>query len=68
MRLSVLPEDASVWIDGEFRGVARALARMGLPPGRHQLEVVRPGLRTEARVIEAHANASVSVHIELTRP
>jgi hypothetical protein len=68
LRLIVLPDDASVWVDGEFRGVARDLPRLALRPGRHQLEVVRPGFRTEAREVEVRANASVSVRIDLTRP
>jgi PEGA domain len=68
LQLIVLPDDASVWIDGEFRGVARGTARLGLPPGRHQIEIVRPGYRTAARDVELRDGASVSVRIELTRP
>ena len=68
LRLIVLPDDASVWIDGEFRGVAREMARLGLPPGRHQIEIVRPGFRTEAREVDLRDGASVSVRIDLTRP
>jgi hypothetical protein len=68
LQLIVLPDDASVWIDGEFRGVARGMARLTVPPGRHQIEVVRPGYRTATREVELQDDASVSVRIELTRP
>ena len=68
LQLTVLPEDASVWIDGEFRGAARAVERVALPLGRHQIEVVRPGFRTATRVVDVQRGSTASVHIELTRP
>jgi hypothetical protein len=68
LRLTVLPDDASVWIDGEFRGAAHGLARLTLAPGRHEIEIVRPGFRTASREVELHPGASVSVHTELARP
>lgn len=68
LRLLVTPDDASVWIDGEFRGTARDLARLALPPGRHQVEVVRPGFRTAAREVEVRPGATASLRLELERP
>jgi PEGA domain len=68
LRLVVLPDDASVWIDGEFRGTARGLARLTLPPGRHQVEVVRPGFRTYTREVEVRPRETTSLRIELDRP
>jgi hypothetical protein len=46
------PADASVYIDGEFHGKASQLSKVVLPPGRHRIEVVRPGYRTEETEIE----------------
>jgi hypothetical protein len=68
LRLDVMPEDASVWIDGEFRGTARELARLALSPGRHQVELVRPGFRTVTREVEVHPDGTASLRIELERP
>ncbi|PYQ42343.1 MAG: hypothetical protein DMF77_13135 [Acidobacteria bacterium] len=66
LRLIVVPDDASVWIDGAFRGVARGLVR--LAPGRHEVEVVRPGFRTATREIAVHPGTTASLRIELERP
>ena len=68
LQLLVVPEDASVWIDDEFRGVARDLARIPLPPGRHRIEVVRPGFRTAAQDVDLRSGTATSLRIELERP
>jgi hypothetical protein len=46
------PADASVYVDGEFFGKASQLARVELPEGRHRIEVVRPGYKTEETEVE----------------
>lgn len=46
------PADASIYIDGEFHGKASQLSKVQLSPGRHRIEVVRPGYRTEETEIE----------------
>ena len=68
LRLLVVPEDASVWIDSEFRGTARSVDRLTLGPGRHEIEVVRPGFRSTTREIQLQPGASNSLRIELERP
>ena len=64
----MVPDDASVWIDDEFLGVARDLARLPLPPGRHRLEVVRPGFRPAAQEVDLRPGTSTALRIELDRP
>ena len=64
--LDIQPSDASVYIDGEFRGKASQLARLDLPPGRHRVEVVRPGYRTTETVITVDGEAKKLV-IKLDR-
>lgn len=66
--LEVVPDDASVWIDDEFSGVARDVARLALPPGRHRIEVVRPGFRTATEEVELRGGTASSLRIELERP
>ncbi len=67
LRLDVRPSDASIYVDGEFYGNARRSASLTLPPGRHRIEVVRPGYRTVEREIEVVAGRSESVSIDLER-
>jgi hypothetical protein len=67
LRLTVRPSDASVYVDGEFRGTAARLETLWLPPGRHRLEVVRPGFRTYDRYVDISREAPASVEVELER-
>lgn len=67
VRLSVSPRDASVYVDGEFRGSGRDSSSLRLRPGRHRIEVVRPGYRTIEREIEVESGRSTSVAFELER-
>jgi len=68
LRLTVRPEDASVYVDGQFKGSGRQAASIELPPGRHRVEVVRPGFRTEERDVEVEPGATRVVEVELQRP
>ena len=68
IRLSVTPDDAAVYVDGEFRGIARDVAALRLPPGRHHVEVARPGFRVEAREVDLAPGVLASVRIEMRRP
>ncbi len=51
------PADASVYVDGEFFGKASQVSRLELSAGRHRIEVVRPGYRTEETEIEVGGEA-----------
>jgi hypothetical protein len=68
LRLSVRPEDASVYVDGAFRGTARDATALRLGPGRHRVEVVRPGYRTQERDVEVTPGETTELTIELERP
>lgn len=67
--LHVVPEDASVYLDGRFLGTGREMSRLrsGLivDPGEHHLEVVRPGRQAENETFSAHAGEEVRLDIEL---
>ncbi len=64
--LDVEPRDASVYVDGEFRGAGREVRRLELPAGRHRIEIVRPGYRTAERDVEVKSGGSedLEVHLE----
>lgn len=49
--VDVQPGDASVYVDGEFFGKAAQVTRLDLAPGRHRVEVVRPGYKTVEKEI-----------------
>ena len=68
VRLEVRPDDASVYVDDEFRGTAREARIMRLPAGRHVIELVRPGFATERREVTVVSSESQDVLVELLRP
>lgn len=67
LRLRVAPEDASIYIDGRFRGTGRQLDELLLPPGRHKLEVVRPGYRTHESEFEVNEDKPTSLELSLDK-
>ena len=66
--LEVVPDDASVWIDDEFRGPARDLTRLVLPPGRHRMEIVRPGFRTATEELDLRPGTATTLRVALEHP
>jgi hypothetical protein len=68
LRLEVQPEDASVYVDGQFWGTGRSGAEIELPPGRHRVEIVRPGFRTEERDVEIEPGRTARLGVDLQRP
>lgn len=69
LRLRIVPDDASIYLDGRFLGTASELSRLraGLivDPGVHKLEVVRPGRQAEERTIEIESGRELEVDVEL---
>jgi hypothetical protein len=67
LRLEVQPADASVYVDGDFKGSARQLRALTLPAGRHRVEIVRPGFRTVEREVEIHPGRTTDLDVNLDR-
>jgi hypothetical protein len=67
LRVDVRPPDASIYIDGVFRGPARAVDGLPLSAGRHRIEIVRPGYRTEEREIEVRSGETTDLRADLER-
>jgi hypothetical protein len=67
VRLEVRPEDTSVYVDDAFRGTAREARALTLPPGRHTIELVRPGYATELREVDVVTGESRDVLVEMQR-
>jgi hypothetical protein len=66
LRLQVLPEGASIYVDGAFRGTGGSLGRLELPAGSHRIEILHPGLRTFERDVTLDAGESQELEVELT--
>lgn len=67
LRLDVRPEDASVYVDGDFKGSARQMRALSLPAGPHRVEIVRPGYRTVEREVEIRPGHTTDLDVELER-
>ncbi|HVT19368.1 MAG TPA: hypothetical protein VHQ90_24705 [Thermoanaerobaculia bacterium] len=69
LRLSIEPDDASVYVDGRFVGTGAEIAGrdsgLVVSSGPHKLEVVRPGRRSEERDFAAAARKDVSLEVRL---
>jgi hypothetical protein len=69
LRFEIEPADAVVYIDGEFLARGDELGRLhgAIPvaPGRHVIEVVRPGYRSVRQVVEAVTEEPQGVRVEL---
>ena len=68
LRLSVEPGDASVYVDGAFRGSGREASELRLAPGRHRIEIVRPGYKTVEREVDVAPGETTTLEVELERP
>jgi hypothetical protein len=67
LRLDVQPGDASVYVDGEFRGTVREARTMRLPAGVHKVEIVRPGFRTIERDARVEPDETEEIVAELEK-
>jgi len=67
LRCEVQPPDASVYVDGEFKGTGRQLRALSLPAGRHRVEIVRPGFRTVEREVEIRPGHTTDLGVDLER-
>jgi hypothetical protein len=68
LELTVKPDDASVYVDGAFRGSAREASTLKLPAGRHRIEIVRPGYRTHEQQVDIAPGETTDLKVELERP
>ena len=68
LTLTVSPADASVYVDGRFVGAARQTGELELRPGRHRVEVVRPGFRTAERDVMVETGRTQALSLDLARP
>lgn len=67
LRLTVAPDDASVYVDGSFSGTARDVHRLDLAPGQHKIEVVRPGYRTYEKNVDIGPDTASDLDVTLER-
>lgn len=68
LNVNVTPADASVYVDGRFIGSAKQAGELELRPGRHRIEVVRPGYRTAERDLTIESGRTQMLSLDLPRP
>jgi hypothetical protein len=67
VRLAVKPADAAVYVDGRFLGNGEDVDELQLAPGKHRVEVVRPGFATFEKDIELTAGEGRDLKVELDK-
>ncbi len=71
LRLSITPSDATVYLDGRLLGSGQELSRLraGLivEPGRHLLEVVRPGFESKELEVRVEEGEDLELAVQLNR-
>jgi hypothetical protein len=67
----VRPDDAAVYIDDRYAGLARELGAVSegiaVGPGRHTITVSRPGYQEQSKSVDAEDGGTVRVEISLDR-
>ena len=65
LTLRVSPPDASIYLDGEFLGLAEDWADFYLSPGSHRIDVVRPGYESVDETVDLEPGETEELRIEL---
>ncbi len=68
LRLTLRPTDATVYVDGEFRGTALQARTLWLASGHHRVEMVRPGFQTAERDVDVSPGSPALLEVDLERP
>ncbi len=67
VRLRIRPDDATVYVDGDYRGSARELRGLRLPPGHHRVELVRPGFQPLEKEFDVEAGRTTDLALSMDR-
>lgn len=67
VRLRVEPQDAVVYVDGQYRGTGREVRRLRLSPGHHRIELVRPGYQQLQKEFDVEADKTAELELTLER-
>jgi hypothetical protein len=65
VKLRVEPRDATVYVDGQYRGSARELPGLRLAAGHHRIEVVRPGFRPLEKELDVEAGQTIDLDLSM---
>jgi hypothetical protein len=67
VRLRIRPEDATVYVDGDYRGSGGALRGLWLAPGHHRVEIVRPGFQPLEKEFDVEAGRTTDLALSMER-
>lgn len=65
--LRIEPRDASVYVDGQYRGTARELRRLRLSPGHHRVELARPGFQPLQKEFDVEADKATELGLSMEK-
>jgi hypothetical protein len=68
VNVDIQPTEATLYVDGAFRGMGRDITSLSLPEGHHRVEVVYPGYKTWARDVDVSLTQPTNLQIILERP
>lgn len=68
LRIDVEPDEASVYLDGQFLGIGRQIVGVLIEPGFHRLEVIYPGRETHSQDFEARPGKEIEIRVSLRSP
>jgi hypothetical protein len=70
LHIAVTPEDAAIYLDGQYLGLAGELGQihgaLKIDAGEHRLEAVRPGYGSESRTIGVEPGGVASINFTLS--
>lgn len=65
--LRVEPRDATIYVDGNYVGIAREQGVLRLPAGRHRVDLARPGYRQLTQEIDVEAGHRSELALSMER-
>jgi hypothetical protein len=68
VNLEIQPNEATLYVDGAFRGMGKDISNLSLAEGHHRVEVVYPGYKTWARDVDVSTSEPTNLQIVLERP
>ncbi len=70
IELKIFPPESSIYLDGKFWGVSPDKGSIGnftLEKGKHKIEIVKPGYKTEKRIVNVKTKKKIKLTIKLLK-
>lgn len=70
IELKVNPSESSIYLDGKFWGVSPkegTITNFSLEKGKHKIEIVKPGYKTEKRIVNVKTGKKIKLTIKMLK-